>query len=242
MNRVGIRSLVALGAIVASGRAARAVDPPDLRINGFTGLVETVDAAWSGTNYNVRYTVASGAGLQAGSILLTSNPANDVDPRIVLSATGDTYVVWWRDTTPTVVTYRKQTGFTGNWGAECMVGMASESNSRPRLAYGGDRVWVAYQIQGSKSKSVGVQIIDDDPEPVRHIVATTSYPGDLDVQIQAEAGQLWVSWIDTNSRVGYSQYIEGKGVWVAPAYESFAGDSIAAARSRIRQYVLCAVP
>jgi hypothetical protein len=104
--------------------------------------------------------------------------------------------------------------------------------------YAGDKPWVAYQIQNMKSKSVGAQVIDDDPEPIRSIVGTTSYTGNLDVQLSFESGHLWVTWVDTSSRVAYAQYDYGRRAWSAVAYESFWADSISAARARIWAIVL----
>ena len=232
------RSWAAISVIAFACCAAFAVDPPDVRVNMQSGLIETVDSTWSGSEYNVRYTVTSGDGRESTSSLLSTNPANDLDPRIALSAAGDTCVAWWRDRVPNTIVFRKEVFATGVWSNEHPVGLSTESSSRPRLVYVGDRIWVAYQIQSGKSRSVGVQIIDDDPEPVRSIVASTSYQGDLDIQLLAESGHLWVSWIDTNQRVGYSEYRYEKLLWSAPSFESFAGDTPAAARSRIRGFVL----
>jgi hypothetical protein len=238
MKRSVARTCAALAVVGWSCWAAFAVDPPDVRINPATGLIETVDATWSGTGYDVRHTVSNGKGQIYSSTLLSSSKLNDLDPRIAVLSSGGAYVAWWRDTTPNVTVFRARTGATGSWGSERTVGFTSESNSHPRLANDGIHVWVAYQIQSSKERSVGAQIIDDDPEPVRTIIATTSYTGDLDIQLPAEAGHLWVTWIDTAQRVGYSEYLHDKGFWTIPAYESSAGDSTSAARARIRGRIL----
>jgi len=233
-----IRRCFVIAAIVFTSTAAFCVDPPDLRINAVSGFVEVVDAAWSGSNYNVRYTQAMTDGNSKGSALLTSNAANDIDPRIADAPTGDVVVVWWRDLKIDMVIYRKRTLATGAWGPERTVGRTTESGSHPRIAYLGGDPCVAYQIQNSKSRSVGAQIIDDDPEPFRSIVATTSYGGDLDIQLDAEMNHLWVTWIDSASNVGYSEYDSQTKLWALPTFEPFATDSVAAARSRIRERVL----
>jgi hypothetical protein len=238
MNRKVSRTCTALAVIAWACWAALAVDPPDVRINPATGLIETVDATWLATNYEVRHTVANGKGQIFTSTLLTTNKVNDLDPRIALSSGGAAYVAWWRDTTPNVTVFRVRASATGSWGGERTVGLATESNSRPRVTSYGNHMWVAYQIQSPKERSVSAQIIDDDPEPVRTIVASTSYPGDLDIQLPAEAGHLWVTWIDTASRVGYSEYLSDERFWAIPAYESFATDSVSAARDRIRARIL----
>jgi hypothetical protein len=233
-----IRRQLAIAAIFLSSAAAFCADAPDLLINEVSGLVEVVDAAWSGSNYNVRYTQVMTDGESKGSTLLSSNSANDVDPRIAGAANGDVVVVWWRDLKADMVIYRKRTLATGVWGPERTVGRITESGSHPRVAYF-DRVpHVAYQIQNSKSCSVAAQIIDSDPEPFRSIVATTSYSGDLDIQLDAEMNHLWVTWIENASTVGYSEYDSQAKLWALPKFEPLAGDSVTAARSRIRASVL----
>jgi hypothetical protein len=236
--RNAIRRQFVIAAIFLSSAVAFCVDAPDLRINDVTGLVEVVDAAWSGSNYNVRYTQVMTDGDSKGSTLLTSNVANDVDPRIASAPSGDVVVVWWRDLKVDMVIYRKRILATGVWGPERTVGRTTESGSHPRVVYSGGDPWVAYQIQNSKSRSVGAQIIDDDPEPFRSIVATTSYSGDLDIQLDAEMNHLWVTWIDNASNVGYSEYDSQSRLWALPTFEPFATDSVTAARSRIRERVL----
>ncbi len=90
-----ILAVSAAGLLCAAAYAATAivVDPPDLKINAVSGLIETVDATWSGSNYNVRYTVVSTSGQQSSTLFLTSVPANDLDPRIAISSGGDAWVV-----------------------------------------------------------------------------------------------------------------------------------------------------
>jgi hypothetical protein len=238
MIRVATRPFALFAAILLATAAAFGVDPPDLEINSLTGLVETVDATWSGSNFNVRYSVMSGVGSLASSTYLTTNAADDLDPRIAISATGDAYVAWWRDSANDKVLFRKKTYTNGVWTSEQTIGLTAESNSRPRITIAGGSPWVAYQIQNTRSRSIGAQIIDDTPEPFRSILATTSFSGDLDVQIQSQSGHLWVTWVDTSSRVGYAEYQFDKRVWLAPAFESFLPDSVTAARSRIEDVIL----
>src|SRR5262245_60684677 len=87
----------AAAAIVLASTTAFGVDPPDARVNPVSSLIETVDAAWVGNNYNVRYTSTTTDGQQTTSYFLTTNAANDIDPRLAIAPNGDTAVVWWRD-------------------------------------------------------------------------------------------------------------------------------------------------
>ena len=238
MTHAAIRPLAVCAAIGLATVAALGVDPPDLEINSLTGLVETVDATWSGTNFNIRYSVMNGAGSLTSSVILTSNSADDLDPRIAINPGGNAYVVWWRDIATDKIFFRKRTLATGTWASEQPIGQANESNSRPRIAMAAATPWVAYQIQGARTRSVGAQIIDDTPEPFRTILGTTSFGGDLDVQINSVAGHLWVTWVDNTQRVGYAEYAFDKRLWLPTGYESFSSDSIAEARSRIESSIL----
>ena len=186
----------------------------------------------------MRFTEATPDGDSQGWTLLTTNAGNDVDPRITGAPSGDTFVVWWRDLKVDVVIYRKRTLATESWGPERVAGRTTESASRPRIAYFNGDACLAYQIQNSKSRSIGAQIIDDDPEPFRAIVATTTFAGDLDIQVESEMNHLWVTWIDAAANVGFSEYHPATGLWDVPTFEPFATDSAAAARSRIRASVL----
>ncbi len=238
MSHKVVRALGSLSALLFVAASTPSADPPDLMVNPVSGLIETVDATWSGSNYNVRITDVTSDGKQVGSWLLTTNPANDLDPRIAIASTGDAITVWWRDLSVDQLVYRKRVGTNGSWGNERMAGNVSDSNSHPRIVYAFGKPYIAYQIQGSRNRSVGAQIIDETPEPVPSIVATTTYSGNLDIQLSFESGHLWVTWIDAGSNVGYSEYYFAAQRWSVPALESYAEDSAAAARDRIRTSIL----
>ena len=240
--RKAIGSCFVVAGVVLASAAALGADPPDLEVNPVTGVIEVVDAAWSGSNFNVRFSQVTAEGAPKGSTMLTSNSAPDVDPRIATAANGDVVVVWWRDAKIDVVLYRKRILSTGVWAAERAVGRTNESGSHPRVVFVGGDAWAAYQIlNANKTRSVGTQIIDDDPEPFRSIVATTAFTGDLDMQLESEMNHLWVTWIDSTTNVGYSAYDPATGMWSLPSYESYVMDSVSAARERIRDRLLIAL-
>jgi hypothetical protein len=232
-----IRRLTAIAGFVMASATAFGVDPPDARINPMSSLIETVDTTWTGTNYNVRYTAATADGDQTSSFSLTTNAANDVDPRIAISPTGDTTVVWWRDLATDAVLYRTHSFATGAWTAERVAGGAGQSNSHPRVIYAAGKPWIAYQVQNSKNRSVAAEIIDDTPEPFL-TVATTAYTGDLDIRLHAESGHLWLTWTDSSSYVGYSEYIYGSQYWALPSRESYSAGGVLSALARVRSRIL----
>src|SRR5258705_8597718 len=81
--------IAAIGLASVAAFATFAVDPPDVHVNVMADVIETVDATWSGSNYNVRYTQTTSDGEQTASFLLTTNAANDADPRIFSAESGD---------------------------------------------------------------------------------------------------------------------------------------------------------
>ncbi len=233
---LGVSSLVVLLASVAL-----AVDPPDSAVNPVSGYVETTDATLSSGNYEVRHTVNPGQGQDPQVTTLTSASADDLDPRLVISTAGDTWVVWWRDEASRKVLVRKRTYSTGAWDAERQVGNSSESGRRPRIVHDGTNPWVAYEnTAGGGGTKIIVQKITDgsDPIPTGTVLSTTTYGGDLAVVIRSESSHLWVAWVDSSTHVGWSQYTYATQTWTAAAYESYASDSVAAARARIRTTVL----
>jgi hypothetical protein len=236
--RRAIRRCAAIAAVVLASATVFGVDPPDARINPISSLIETVDTAWSGNNYNVRYTAETTEGEQTISYFLTTNTANDVDPRIAISSNGDTAAVWWRDLPIDAVVYRKHSLTTGTWSAERVVGVAGKGNSHPRVIWANGKFWAAYQVQNPKNRSVAAQIIDETPEPIPAIVATTAYAGDLDIRLHVESGHLWLTWIDSNSFVGYSEYLYSSQYWALPSREPFSAGGVVAALSRVRSRIL----
>jgi hypothetical protein len=129
--------------------------------------------------------------------------------------------------------------FGGAWGPERIVGRTTESGSHPRIVFANGAPWVAYQIQNTKTRSIGASIIDSDPEPfLRAIIGTTAYTGDLDIQLESELNHLWVTWLDNATTVAFSEYDAQHALWSLPRYESFLAETVTAARARIRDHVL----
>jgi hypothetical protein len=56
--------------------------------------------------------------------------------------------------------------------------------------------------------------------------------------IQAESGKLWVTWVDSSSHVGWVQYDYTLESWSGVSVESYASETVADARGRIRTEVL----
>jgi hypothetical protein len=214
--------------------------PPDSALNPRNGAIETTDSSWAASNFNVRHVIHPGQGQSPIVFDVSTHQADDPDPRLTISPSGDTWVTWRRNVATSQVLIRKRTFSTGTWSEEQVVSASGESGTRPRIVHDGTNPWVVYLAPATGGTAVETaRIIDDGPDPFgRVVVATTSYTGDLDVQIDAEAGHLWVSWIDSDSDVGWCQYDYGTSTWSSPSYESYVDDSVSEARSRISAMVL----
>lgn len=62
----------------------------------------------------------------------------------------------------------------------------------------------------------------------KETIASTAYPGpagdgDIDPEIHARDGKLWVDWVDGDGLVAYSVFDEGTG-WSAPQTEGYSWD------------------
>jgi hypothetical protein len=215
-------------------------DPPDLELNPVTGDIESVDTAWVDSQWDVRHVDDPGQGEFPIVSILTTSSLNDLGPRIAIDASGDSWVVWWRDAASDEVLYRMREVDTYSWSTETKISGAGESSWHCAIVHDGQSPWVAYEIAEATQSRVAVNGGGDDPEPFpgRTILATTTFDGDLDVDVHAESGHLWVTWNHSAQDVGWREYDYSLEVWDPAAYESYVNDSVADARSRIRQSVL----
>ncbi|MBZ5640742.1 MAG: hypothetical protein LAO51_18545, partial [Acidobacteriia bacterium] len=216
-----------------------ASDPPAAVLDVRTGRIVTTDAYWTGSQYQVRCTITYSPGRQ-DAVVVGESAYDDVDPRIALNSTSDTWVVWWRNASTGQVLVRKRTDATATWGDERQVSSGDESSEHPRIVFDGTLPWVAYEVQGANGKNIAVSAVIDDPQPIplRTLLGTTTYLGDLDVLIASDSGHLWVTWVNSETEIGWSEYDYGTGTWSAPSSESYASDSVDDARERIQSAVL----
>lgn len=232
------RSCAALLVLAACGLlAAFQPDMPDSAVNPVTGLIEIADPVWSGTNHDIHYVINSDP---PEDLVVTSNPADDWRPRLAIAHNGDAWVVWWREGNPTTVLSRKRTQSDGSWSAERVLSPAGEDCSNPYAVVDGTGTWVAYEKHGPGAVFIAVGVIIDEPEPIDAptSIASTGYTGTLDVRAHSESGNLWVTWIDSATEVGWSEFDAASGTWSAAAYESYSGSTVVAARAEIRTTVL----
>jgi hypothetical protein len=226
--------------VVVATSAVLATDPPDSKVNPVSGFIEVVDTTAVGSNDNVRHTINPGGGQSLTLFDVATDSLDDLSPRITISPSGDTWVTWWRDASTKQVLVRKKTYATGAWGSERLVSDSTASSKNPEIVHDGTNPWIAYESPTSGTTQIAVAAVIDDPEPMVPVaISSTSFGGNVDVLIHAQSsGNLWVTWVDSTTYVGWSEYSYANHFWSSPGYESYASDSIAAARARIRTTVL----
>lgn len=223
-----------LGLTIAFGST-----PPDSKTNPQSGAIETVDVHLSGGVQKIRHTIIPGGG-QARTVTQLTDPQSDDDgARLTISSGGDSFVVWYRAGAVKKVLLRKRSYSTGNWCSETLLSAVDESSSLPAITHDGTKAWVAYEFATANGTSIAVTGADGcDPWPSRTALATTSFTGEKDITIDSVSGNLWVTWVDSSTNVGWVEYNYSTSTWSTPSYESYSSDSIAAARQRIRTTVL----
>ena len=227
--------LVVLASLMAN--ALPASEPPDMEVNPVTGYVEAVDVAADAGNL-VRHTVDMGQGGNGTAQTVSSSEGKN--PRIAIKTNGESWVVWWQDGSTDEVFYTFRATPGGTWTPASRVSSPGQDSQYPEIVHNGSSTWIAYQILAGTTKSIAVTGITDGPEPfpTATVLATTTFSGDVDVLVHSESGHVWVTWVHSATLVGWSQWDSTAGLWSVPAFESYAGSSIQAARSNIRWTVL----
>lgn len=224
--------------ILAPG--ASGSDPPDAMLNPSTGAIEVVDTSNRFFGLEVRHSVNLSNGDPPTVVVLTDDPADDREPRLAVSSSGDTWVVWWRDAQVDQVLVRKRHLASGVWDAEQVVSLTGDSSRAPSIAYDGQLCWVAYEFDQGGSLGTAVRAIHDDPDPFGSLAvlgASSSVSG-ADPFVRFEDGHLWVTWVYDEVEVAWSELDYGASTWSLPSYESYENDDIPSARNRIRLMVL----
>jgi hypothetical protein len=239
-KQVITRTSLGLLIIGLAFHASLATDPPDSKLNPMSGLIETTDSVWQVDNHNVRHVINLGGGYKTRTHMVTLGPLNDHGPRLAIEDDGDSFVVWWREGEVDQVMLRIRSYADDVWSTEKLVSESDENSRNPEITYDGANPWIVHEFDDTEGRSVSVRAINDGPNPfgIRAIVSTTDYPGDLDTMIHAESGHLWVSWIDSTTEVGWSEYDYGSESWGVESYEWYADDSVESARARIRSAVM----
>ena len=218
--------------------AALAENLPDSALNQQSGAIEIAYPTWSGSNLDIDYVVNSGNGLEVFHV--TTHPLDDLRPRLAVAPDGDAWIAWWRDDATDQVLIRRRHFAAGIWDAERVISTGDESSRNPAVTYDGTDAWVVYEVDAPGGNTgVVVRIVIDEPDPVgvQVVLAETDFDTP-DVKIHSEQGQLWVTWVDSVTEVGWSRYDYQNETWSLPSFESYLQDSVADARDRIHQQIV----
>ncbi len=217
---------------------AWANDPPDSTINPVSGVIEISDTVLQAGNYNIRHIADPDTGEPVVIQIVSTNAADDLGARLTNATDGDTFVVWWRDGATDEVWLRKRSQSTSSWEDEVRVSETGTDSRNPEIVHDRSETWVAFEADdGLGGVGITVRGVYDDPNPVI-LLGTTTFSGDINIRMHVESGHFWISWVDDDCDVGWSEYDSTTETWSLAAYENCDGDTEGDARSRIRTEVL----
>jgi hypothetical protein len=211
-------------------------DPPDSTVNPATGDIEVVDVFAAGGGTHVRHT--RNQGQQSLEVTdLSTGSVTEVSPRVAVSPEGVVWATWWRDGTTRQVLVRKHPqGST--WEPERLVSNPAQSSKKPQIVHDGTSPWIAYEYASGNATAIAIAPIIDGPDPITPVTLESTSYTNVDVHVHAMSGHLWVTWVDSASKVGWSEYDYENEQWSVPAEEPYNQDTVADARARIQSAVL----
>ncbi|GEM_PF-2378792 len=240
-RRGGLCLLLSTMILVGTSLGASSLSLPDSEKNQATGKVEVVDTALLDGRQQVRHSVDGGQGEPESSIWLSGLATdNDYEPRISIDDAGNGCVVWWRDATIAQVFYTHRLG-TGNFSPPALLSEPSESSEHPEVVIALGKIWVTYEIDFDQARGIAITgKIGESPEPFpsRTVIHTTGFTGTLDTRIHASLDALWITWVDSDIEVGWSEYEIETEEWSPPRFQNYEEDSVDSARALIREQVL----
>ena len=226
-------SRVVLAAGLGLAASLAAAEVPDLELNPVTGHVESVDVAPDAGGL-VRH--VTDAGRVRTSALIST--AAGQSPRIAITGAGDSWVVWWQDAAVDKVFYAVRDHASGAWSAPQQASGAQQNSRFPEIAHDGTTAWIGYEVKLGGTTSIAVVGIIDSPEPFGKIVVTTNSTLPLDLEVHAESGHVWVTWVDSLTSMGWSEYDAASGLWSLPQYQPCVAATVDLALEAIRNAVL----
>lgn len=235
-DRVVLGRIALLSALFVPGTVL-ADAAPDLEVNPVTGKIEAI-AVSAEAGGRVLHIEDGGWTDPAVATVVSTEPA--AQSRLAIKETGETWAVW-EDVATGQVRYAVRNPDTKAWAQERILSRPGEVGRSPRIVHAGAATWIAYEARVGASSVVAVSGIIDSPEPFPPtgiaVVLGASILG-INLDLQAEQGRVWVTWLDGPLFVGWSAYDPGSGTWSPPVVRSLLGTSVGAARDRIRSEVL----
>lgn len=218
--------------------------PPDLMISALNGSPVLVWSALVGGAH--RIAVAEWAGQSWSTINHLTNGPNDIDPRVFVTATGDTFVTWWTAESSSQVWVTSRQASTMSWSAPIAVSAAGEGGRRPSVVFANDSIYIAYE-RPSQQPGVSVEVVVarsryGHPFVPETVFATSQVLPSARVEPQLHSGsdRLWIDWVQAPEYLGYS-LLQDSTAWTSTSTQD-VGDStwigVEMARQRVRWMIL----
>jgi len=214
--------------------AGREDGRPDIAMDPVTRWPHVVWAYNNGTDHDIAYSRWDGDGwLQTE--FLTSNAADEIDPRIHVD--GDAvYVVWWEKDAQSVWFVKRPR--LGAW--EVPEQVSERREMRPSVATWGGTVLVVAESedgQGGRDIVLSTRLGQGDFEA--EVVGATPENLALDVVLHVEREKMWMDWKRSGTEFAYSEFT---GAAWAPAatlpWTDHSWIAVEEARLRIRSLIL----
>ncbi len=222
------------GLVLAIGSAMQATNP-------VSGYLERVWEVHDGHDYEIHWAKKVGT-VWTSERSLTDNTADDTNPRLAFFADGSTAVAWKRAGSSGGRIYYLGHDYTDGWQSSAVaVSDGTRDASMPAALVFGSNAWIAWQEQATGGMRVMAGGSDGgDAWPLGFTVSHigTSSLNAPYAEISKSGTHLWVSWIDSSTQLGWSEYDSTNDTWSTEQHESYSGPAdIPAARARIETTV-----
>ncbi len=215
------------------GPAAWAIDPA-------TGNPVVAWAWWDGSDHEIVLSRWTGTAWSDWEHV-TDNDLDDVDPAVEVAEDGTVRITWWRvENGHRTVWFRD---LSRRDGVAEEVTPLPRAGSRPGLALVSGDAKVSYQREEAGVRKVIVATRSTGWS--EEVVASTSYAGpagdgDIDVEVHARGGHLWVDWVNAAGELAWSEWDPATGAWGDVHHRPYSwdpaveGEPVARARARAR--------
>ena len=180
--------------------AANGDGNPDFVFNAVSNLPIVAWSRRNAGNYDVVVSAFS-AGAWSTPQVVVGSPDNELDPRLVVDATGTVHLFYWVDTGTTQrVYYSHGSPDLSSWSAAVPVSSLGEAACRPGPTIYNGLLRVAYEVHPGGFGTIPRQVVVaryEDSTFISEIVATSNNPWELWPAARSHAGRFWVEWIDS---------------------------------------------
>ncbi|MGI0150214.1 MAG: hypothetical protein ACREDF_11880, partial [Thermoplasmata archaeon] len=229
--------------VINEGGDGRGDGWPDFNVNMATSHGEVTWASNEEGDTEIAYAETTEIGTWTQIFILTSNNFNDLDPKLTFSpATGGTKIVYWRDDASPQVYIIERLSATAGWSSPKRVSGGNEAARYPSSIVAFGKVHVGYELTQAQGKDIIIAGRDDNPmsdssQFIPEVITHCNYTGKADVRLDGQGGRYWVTWIHSDTQVGFSRF--NGTIWEPPQFKTYsAGDDTEAIRFQIRREIL----